>query len=430
MTPKILASARQGLMLPALVLLPLFALMPAAAAEDAPLGGDLTALVDYATARHPELAGRHFEAEAAQARVEPAGALPDPRFQLELMDATNTLSGRGASLVPGEVGTTRYRVIQAIPFPGKRDLRSAVASAQAGQVEAQQLATRVELVARLKTAFARHYQAAGQRQILEGTLSLLGALEPIVLTRYGVGLVPQQDAIRVQSEITNLRVELLEAERRQRDAAARLNASLPRPADAPLAVPAALPAVPERLMLSDLRTRMADNSPEVARLRRGVDAAAHARALTYKERYPDFALALTNNRPRSGTDSWDVMLELNIPLQQSARRAREREAEHMADAADARVDAALAALEGRIGEAWAGFESSRDKARLLRSTLLPQAEAAYQAAEAGYETGRVNFNTLIEAERLILRTRLALLDAEVERFIRVVDIEQLIGAPL
>lgn len=403
---------------------------PSALAGEAPLGGDLDALLAHALARHPALAASAHERAAAEARIEPAGALPDPRFQLELMDATNTMSGRSASLVPGEVGQTRYRVIQPLPFPGKRALRGAVAEAQAGMSAADEDAARVALTARVKGAFARYYQAAGQRQILEGTLSLLGALEPIVLTRYEVGLVPQQDAIRVHSEISSLRVNLIEAEQRQRDAAARLNAALVRPADAPLVVPAALPGLPARLPLAELRSRMAAHSPELARLRAGQRVAGHARDLTYRERYPDMAIGLTNNRPRSGTDSWDVMLEVDIPLQQSARRAREREAERMRDAADARLEAAAAELEGQLGEAWAGFEASRDKARLLRETLLPQAEAAYAAAEAGYETGQVNFNTVIEAERQILRTRLALLDADVERFVRATELEQLTGAPL
>lgn len=419
---------RRGLRMLACAFVPLLA--GSALAGEAPLGSDLQALIDHALAQNPSLAARGHEAQAAQARIEPAGALPDPRFQLELMDATNTMSGRGASLIPGEVGQTRYRVIQAVPFPGKRDLRAAVAEARAGQVEADVVGARVGIEAQVKTAFARYYQAAGQRQILEGTLSLLGALEPIVLTRYGVGLVPQQDAIRVQSEISALRVDLLDITRRERDAAASLNATLARPADAPLAFPEALPAMPERLNLADLRARMDAHSPELARLRADRQATEHARDLTYRERYPDMAVALTNNRPRSGTDSWDVMFEVAIPLQQSARRAREREAERMRDAAEARIEAGRLALEGRIGASWAGFEASRDKARLLRDTLLPQAEAAYAAAEAGYETGRVNFNTVIEAERQILRTRLALLDAEVDRFVRATELEQLTGAPL
>jgi outer membrane protein TolC len=62
--------------------------------------------------------------------------------------------------------------------------------------------------------------------------------------------------------------------------------------------------------------------------------------------------------------------------------------------------------------------------------MLPQAEATLKSAEAGYETGKIDFNTLIEAQRQILRTRLALLDAEVETFLRLAELEQLTGVAL
>lgn len=124
------------------------------------------------------------------------------------------------------------------------------------------------------------------------------------------------------------------------------------------------------------------------------------------------------------------MLEVNIPLQQSSRRAQEREAEHRVNAAQSRVAAVEARLDGRIGETLAAFEASSDKARLLRDTLLPQSRANLEAAQAGYESGRVNFNTLIEAERQVLRSRLALLDADSEIRIRYAELERLVGAPL
>ena len=394
------------------------------------LGADLDALVAHALSQHPSIQAGGQDVDAAHARADAVGALPDPRFQLELMDATNAMSGRSASLLPGEVGTTRYRIIQPLPFPGKLGLRTEIARAEATRSEAALDASRVALTARVKRAFAQHYLANHQARIIRENLDLLDALEPIVLTRYGVGIVPQQDAIQVQSEITRLRVDLLDARRRQQAAAASLNAALARAADAPLEVPDALPATPARFALAELRARMIERSPELARLRAGISAASSARALTYRERYPDMAVGLTNNRPRDGVDTWDVMFEVTIPLQQSARRAREREAERRVDAAESRVADTLSTLEGQLGDAWAGFTASGESTQLLHATLLPQARAAYAAAEAGYETGRVNFNTLIEAERRVLSTRLALLNAQVERFVRLIDLELITGAVL
>ncbi|HRP97871.1 MAG TPA: TolC family protein [Rhodocyclaceae bacterium] len=403
---------------------------PALAAEP-PLGASLDGLIAHARAHNPELAASRLEAAAARERVEPAAALPDPRFELELMDFTNTMNpGRSASLIPGEVGATRYRIVQMLPFAGKRELRGQVAQALADRSDSVSAAARLKVEGAIKTAYARHYQASGQVRILRETIALVEGLEQIVLTRYGLGLVPQQDAIQVQGELTSLKIDVAEAERRRIDAVAKLNALLPRAPDAPLAEPAVLPPLPPALTLAALIEDAAAHSPEFGREQAALTAAEHSRALTYRDRYPDFGVALANNRPRGGRDSWDLMIELNIPLQQASRRAREREAERRVEAAEAQRNATAARLSGRIGELTAAIDTRRDQARLLRDTLLPQAEANLDAAQAGYESGNVNFNTLIEAERRILRTRLALLDAEVEARAGLAELEQLVGAPL
>lgn len=412
------------------VLAAVIGLMSAARAAE-PLGATLDELLAYAREHNPDLVASTLEAEAAHAQIEPAAALPDPRFQLELMDVTNTMNpGRSTSLLPGEVGTTRYRVIQPLPFWGKRDLRGEVAAAQAGRTDALRERTRVELEFRIKSAFAQHYQAFGRRRILDETLTLVELLEQVATARYSVGLVPQQDVIRAQSERTALKVELIEAERRQRDAAAKLNAALARDPHAELAPPRRLPAAPEEIELVRLTERVRTASPEIAAERAGMLAAQKNRELTWLNRYPDFAVGLTHNRPAGGESNWDVMLELNIPLQQSARRAQERAALAGEQAAQARVAAAEARQLGRLGEAWAGFESSREKVRVLRETLLPQADATFESARAGYEAGRVNFNTVIEAQRQILRTRLALLEAETDTALALAELELLAGGSL
>lgn len=402
---------------------------PSRAAE-APLGATLSGLLGYAREHNPELATRQLDAAAARERIEPAAALPDPTFQLELMDVTNTMSGGGASLLPGEVGQTRYRVIQPLPFWGKRALRGELAEALAGQSTRIADVAALEVEGRIKTAFARYYQANGQSAILNETITLVDAFGRLVETRYGVGLVPQQDVVRAHSEITSLKVDLVDAQRRVRDAVSKLNTQLPRAANAPLAPPEALPAVADTISLSELAEKAKSIAPELARERLGIDAAAKSRDLVYLNRYPDFAVGLTNNRPRNGNDNWEVMLEINIPLQQASRRAQEREAERRMEAATSQVAAAEARLNGSLGEAHAAFWANSEKARLLRDTLLPQSRANLKAAQAGYETGQVNFNTLIEAERQILRTRLALLDAEVEIRVQQTEIERLVGASL
>ncbi|HPP53992.1 MAG TPA: hypothetical protein PK777_13655, partial [Thermoguttaceae bacterium] len=54
-------------------------------AADLP-GATLPELLAWAEQHNPELAAMQHETEAADARIQPAGALPDPMFGIELRD--------------------------------------------------------------------------------------------------------------------------------------------------------------------------------------------------------------------------------------------------------------------------------------------------------------------------------------------------------
>ena len=56
--------------------------------QEPPIGRTVDSLLDYARNNNPEYASMRFEADAAGERVTPAGALPDPRLKIELMDLT------------------------------------------------------------------------------------------------------------------------------------------------------------------------------------------------------------------------------------------------------------------------------------------------------------------------------------------------------
>ena len=74
-------------------------------------GADVQTLLAIAKERNPDYASMRAEAQAAGERVTPAGAFPDPRFRMELMDITK-MGEQNPSLWPGNVGdilhTDRY----------------------------------------------------------------------------------------------------------------------------------------------------------------------------------------------------------------------------------------------------------------------------------------------------------------------------------
>ena len=126
-------------------------------------------------------------------------------------------------------------------------------------------------------------------------------------------------------------------------------------------------------------------------------------------------------------NEWELMVELNIPLQQESRRSQEREAEKMLDAARARKEATANTVLSELAENLAGIDAARRTEKLTESSLRPQAELTFQSALAGYENGAANFAMLLEAQQQIRKARLSQIKAQAEAHIRLAEIERLLG---
>ena len=124
------------------------------------------------------------------------------------------------------------------------------------------------------------------------------------------------------------------------------------------------------------------------------------------------------------------MLELNIPIQQEARRSREREAEAMVSAAQARRTATANQILSSLAETLSALDAARETDRLVAGSLLPQAQATYDSALEGYKNGKVDFATLLEAQRQIRLARLNQLKAKTDSQVRLAELERILGEDL
>jgi outer membrane protein TolC len=414
------------------LLLPL-ALSPALAeAPGAPPGATLDSLLEIARRENPDYAVTRFEADAAAERVYPAGALPDPTLRTELQNVTNYGSDASPNVLPSRVGSTKYTVIQPVPFWGKRDLRREAAEADANQAKGRSDASWADLSARIKTAYAQLYQAVRSEALTREIAALLKGLESITRARYANGLIQQQDAIRVQLEQTGLQGELVAWETERHHMQSRLNALLRRPAHAALAEPQRLRPLPPlaRLDYVTLEERLRARNPLLFAESARVSAAEKSRELAYRNRYPDFSFGVSPIQTSNRVNQWELMVEMNIPLQQESRRSQEREAQSMLSAAQSRQQAAQNQLQSDLAENLAALDAAQRIEKLVRSSQLPQAQMTFEAALAAYENGKVDFATLLDAQRQIRKARLDELKAQVDAQVRLADIERLLGEDL
>jgi outer membrane protein TolC len=404
------------------------ALGASAQAEPLP-GASVESLLAIAREGSLDVRAVRLEAEAARERIGPAGALPDPFLRVELENITRN-GTQGATLSPSQVGDTKYLLAQPLPFWGKRDLKRDIAAADADQAGGRAADAWAEVATRIKSLYAQYWLTSKSLRLTRENIELSRRLEQIAQARYAGGLAPQQDAIRAQVERSVMDSELVAMESEQHHLMAFLNATLARPADAPLAEPEVLRALPARIDPAALNERLQASNPQLAIEAARVAGAEKSRDLAYRNRFPDFIVGVQPMQVGDRIDAWTLMLELNVPLQQGSRRSQERESERMLEAATARREALGHRLNGDLSAAVSNLEAARTTEQITRTRQLPQAELTFRSALAGYETGKVDFATLLDAQRQIRNARLALLRAQASQQLRLAEIERLLGEDL
>lgn len=332
--------------------------IPALAQEPA-IGRTVDSLLDYARNNNPEYASMRHEADAPPSARHAAGALPDPKFRVELMDITK-MGEQNPTLLPNQVGSTKYTVLQELPWYGKRDLKRGIAEMQAEAAQGQLRGAWAEIAAQLKTAHAQLYLLNRNEHLTREILGLMVRLEKDAQARYANGLAMQQDVIRSQIEQTGMRNDLimLENERtmlraHQHAAGATVQCGAREPGNA----------------------AAADTCSRQAGFRDAGRPHSHAQSATVHRRSahqigredPRADLQGTLPRLHARRDAgavrrfkeWQLMLEFNIPLQQSSRRAMERESESMLSAARSRKEATANQVLSGLAENLSGIEAAR-----------------------------------------------------------------------
>jgi len=257
-------------------------------------------------------------------------------------------------------------------------------------------------------------------------------LEKVAQVRYASGLAAQQDVIRSQVEQTSIRSELIGIEAERRQLQARMNALTGRQADEPLAKPTQIRVLPTQAVVnfSSLEQRAKLNNPLLRVEEAQIKAAEKSRDLAYRNRYPDFTLGASPIQYGNTVREWELMVEINIPLQQSARRSQERESEAMLSASRSRRELVSSQILADLYESIAGFDSERQSLTLTTENLLPQSELTFRSALAGYESGKVDFATLLDAQRQIRQAKLNQVKAGINAQMRLAEIERIVGEEL
>ena len=383
----------------------------------------------YAALNSPELASAFARWQAALEKVPQVSALPDPRFTYSYLIRE----------VETRVGPQRQKfgLTQTFPWFGKLDLSGDVAAA-AAEVERQRYeGARRRLFREVTDAYAELYYLGRALEVTGENHELLARLEDVIRARYRTGGTPNSSLIRAQVERGKLEDRLFTLQDLRSPLSARLNALLGRPVDSEVALPGELPeeSLPEPE--DELLARINAVNPELIALDAEARRQAMAGDLARKQFWPDISIgveyvqtgeARMPNVVDSGKDPFAAMLSINIPLWRGKYRAAEREASaRERSVRHAGRDMELE-LSSRLKMAYYGYRDAERKIALYGGSLVPQGEQALAVTEEAFRAGNADFNSLIDAERVLLEFQLAHERAIADRAQRLAEIEMLAGS--
>jgi outer membrane protein TolC len=371
------------------------------------------------------------EWKAALEAVPQAKALPDPRFTY----------GYFIDEVETRVGPQKHRlgIMQVFPWFGTIEARMDAASAAAQAAHKRYEARKLQLFYDVKDAFHEYVYLQSAIEIARENLDLVRHFEEVARARYTAAAAGHPDVIRAQVELAMLQDKLVALQELREPMVARLNAALNRPTSEPLPWPK--PETHEMVPVDQptVLAALGKQNPQLQAMDFDVEVARNRIELAKKRFYPDLGVgvdwivtddAMTSGvtRQRQGPRDPDVQPE-SADLAQELRCGRITGEAQSRRALHHRQDIENELL-ARTQSVLYQLEDSGRKLRLYEQVLVPKAQELVGASETAYAAGTVDFLSLIDAERTLLRFRLECERARANRHQRLAELEMLVGADL
>ena len=344
---------------------------------------------------NPDIKAARDRVAAAKAKPAQVSAYDDPMISYEAWNAPESFRVDHAD-------NNIFRLSQKIPFPGKRSLAGTMAERDAAMAEQNLRSVELDAIAAATRAYYDLWMVHQDILIYSRDKDLVERFAKVAEQKYAVGQVSEPDVLRAQVELTRL-INRVTTETLAADSArAALNALLSRAEDEPLGIPEDPPEPKLETSLDGLVALALKNRPELVAQQAAIAREESGVRLAKLNYLPDFELSagrFVNFRARDGVGA---MVSVSVPIAYKSKYdAAVTEAESRLSAARNDLRRVEDAIRREVKQAFVSARTALEQRNLFVSTHIPQAELALRGTQAGYETGKVDFLSLIDSVRAI-----------------------------
>jgi outer membrane protein, heavy metal efflux system len=286
--------------------------------------------------------------------------------------------------------------MQEVPYPGKLKLRGEIAGKDVDAEQWNLEAARRQVRADVKSAYYELWAVDQALSITQKNKDLLEKLARIAEEKYKVGKGLQQDVIRSQLEVSRILQTFTTLHQRRRTLVAKLNSLLLRPSDTPIGSLEPVQKAELNYSLEELAEKGVANSTDIRRQEQFIEQSQYAVNLAQRNYYPDLRVGYDYWQRPDLPDMHGFNVGINIPIFYKKKQREEvREATFAVEGGKQNREAIRTSVLFQVKEQYLQAKASEELLTLYTKALVPQSALALESSMASYQTGALDFESLL-----------------------------------
>ncbi len=364
-----------------------------------------------------------------EARAESLGVLlkkaydsnPEVLAEVEAFNAEDSLTTVESWLGDPMIGVstldrgsrTTYGVIsQKIRFPVKYFLKNKAqenkALAQRAKVQAKKFEVRKEVVATYYSIFS-HQKII---QLTEANMQSVRDFSRVAERKYAAGKAPQSDSMKAHFELTRLELDLMRMKQEEENLQLKMRELLNDQSLSVLSLsgndlsPPSVRLDGLSLTVEKMDELLREKSPRIQSQVYKLEEAKEKSALSKWEFAPDIQLQYQKRLSGQPEDSEIFSVGLEIPLWFWNKGAKASAARSQKTAQEYRLKSEINRLLTRIKDLKGKVNVGTKTLKIYRTSLIPQAQGAFNSSKAAYRANKTTFLDLLDSERSLFRVKM------------------------
>jgi outer membrane protein, heavy metal efflux system len=355
----------------------------------------LAVLISEAQSNNPQITAADHAWKAATHVAQQVTTLPDPQFTVQSFSVGSPKPFAGFS--NSDFAYIGFGASQEIPYAGKLRLKGEVANREADVMQAQTELQRTSITDQVKLLYLR-------LAYLDATLSILGqndaVLKPLIetgLSRYSLGQGSQADVLKAQIEHTKILREVTMHHQEMGQLQASLKQLLHRSQTSADIIPEPLFPTALQRTAAELQSMVLAHNPAISVNVAGVQKHDAQLKSAQRESKPDFNLGYMFQQTGGGyRDYYMLTLSMHLPRRKRVEAGVAEAAESL-EQSKQELDSQVQEQLAEVQKQYIAVSSTAELLKEYQDGLLPQAQAAFRAEQASYQSGKETFAPVLSS---------------------------------